>query len=1067
MATQGSAPRWLHTVLFTCFYLSGAAGLTYQVSWMKALGLVFGQTTYAITAVLCAFMAGLALGSWFWGRYVERARDALRLYGWIELGIAATGLASLGGIWLIRWMYPPVHGVLADSPALLLAYRFLASFLVLLVPTTLMGGTYPVVLKFLTERSEQLGGFASRLYWLNTAGAITGACATGFVLLWHLGLLRTVLLAMTLNLIVAALVLVSARRLRASAGEPASEPAPPEVAVLANSPVGAGTVLVVTWISGFTAMVFEIGWTRILAIFLSSTTYAFTLMLATFLLGITLGSYLFERWHRRWKLSHRLLGQFLTLLALSGLLFLAVSAQLAELARFLASASQGSTLALLGSQFLVSFLAMILPTVLFGLTFPLTVVLYCGEDLRRGARAGVLYGVNTLGSILGAFVTGLFLIQWLSTVNSLLLASGVLALVATGLFVSKGLQPSASRAAVGGLVLLLIVGAALTNVFAAPFIHGRSIVGNITRSDFQSPLTMAELLDMEKRVYAREGVNATVVVARLQGYVSLRTNGKTEASTGDQITQLLSAYMPVGLHPRPRKVLVIGFGSGSTVYAVSQFPGVEKIDCVEIESAVLEAAPFLEELNHNVLKDPRVRMILEDARNYLSVTDERYDVIISEPSYLWSSGIATLFTREFYQQVLEHLEPQGIFLQWVQAYQLGARDIATVVRTLQTGFEQISLWRGSASDYLLFSSPKPRRFRLDTLVQAYESNPELRAYLADFVTVYEPEGVLGYYQLDDGALRELAVAGDLNTDDRTVLEYRAPFNINQPTDLLNHSLVRSLRREPLPSFIELADPGATALVGAETQVRAGMLGHLLGASLMPVALQQAPSSERTLLLRATLSLERGGLLEAIETLHEAERIAAQSPRVAYNLGQVYLSQGNLETARKYLERCIASNPDRLLLAALRSLVDLEVRAQNFSRAVELQRLVVEREPRRQYAEWARLGEILLLAGETQQAVPALEQSLVLEPLGYLARRHAADLLVQNGETEKALPEFLFLIRHYPMQDPTMYVEASRLHRSTGNLAEAREILRKAKRLFPASPEVARAHWELESPEVGP
>jgi len=207
-------PPWLYKVLYFCFLISGAAGLIYQISWMKALGLVFGSTTYAITAVLCAFMAGLALGSWLLGRYADQTRDHLRLYGWIELGIALTGLASLAGIWWVRWVYLRTYPALADYPALLLGYRFVTSFLILLLPTTLMGGTYPVVVKYLTRRKEDLGALASRFYWLNTAGAVSGACLAGFVLLWHLGLMRTVFLAAGLNLTVAGLVLPSSVRLK-------------------------------------------------------------------------------------------------------------------------------------------------------------------------------------------------------------------------------------------------------------------------------------------------------------------------------------------------------------------------------------------------------------------------------------------------------------------------------------------------------------------------------------------------------------------------------------------------------------------------------------------------------------------------------------------------------------------------------------------------------------------------------------------------------------------------------------------------------------------------------------
>jgi len=312
VAEESTLPTWLYRLLFVCFFVSGAAGLIYQVSWVKALGLVFGNSTYAITVVLCAFMAGLALGSWLLGRYAEWARNPLRLYGWVELGIALTGLSSLGGLWVIRWAYPQMYEAFSEQPGVLMGYRFVASFLVLLIPTTLIGGTYPIVVKYLVRRSEQLGTLASRLYWLNTAGAVTGVLLAGFVLLWHLGLVRTLVIAGGLNLMVAGLVLFSSVRLREKRPTAFPEPVGERTAGKEEShPSGAELILLVSGISGLTAMMFEIGWTRILAIFLGSTTYAFTLMLATFLLGITLGSYLFEGLHKRWKLTHKLLAQLL------------------------------------------------------------------------------------------------------------------------------------------------------------------------------------------------------------------------------------------------------------------------------------------------------------------------------------------------------------------------------------------------------------------------------------------------------------------------------------------------------------------------------------------------------------------------------------------------------------------------------------------------------------------------------------------------------------------------------------------------------------------------------------
>jgi spermidine synthase len=1038
LGVEAIPPLWMRRVLYACFLLSGAAGLIYQISWMKALIQVFGGTTYAITAVLCAFMAGLALGSWLLGRYAEQARQPLRLYGWIELGIALTGLASLCGIWLSRWAYVQAYEFLSDYPALLLGYRFLTSFLILLLPATLMGGTYPVVVKYLTRRREELGALASRLYWLNTAGAIIGACLAGFVLLWHLGLLRTVFVAAGLNLTVASLVLVSSVRFK-TPGIDALKENQKEMAEIQEEGVPSETslILLVTGISGLGAMMFEIGWTRILAIFLSSTTYAFTLMLATFLFGITLGSYLFERWHRRWRLSLNLLGYFLIILALGGLLFLVMSRKLAELTLWIAYASGESGARLLGGQFIISFLAMIIPTTLFGLTFPLTVVLYCGGDRRRGARTGRLYAVNTLGAILGSFITGLFLIQWIGTVNTLLLASGLMGAVATALFMRVNPIRSWRHAVVGLGLLIVIVGAGATKAFEHPVLHVRTVLGGAARRDFVSRLTMEEIVQFEKLIYVKEGVNSTVSVAQRQGTVFLRTNGKSEASTSDKHTQLMLAYLPLSLHSQPRSVLVVGFGSGSTVYSATQ----------------LSAAAHLEELNHGAQNHPNVRVILDDARNHLMVTHQRYDIIISEPSYLWSRGISTLFTREFYRQVREHLAPNGLFVQWVQAYQMAPRDLCTVLRTLATTFNHVSMWWGGGNDLVLLASSKTRGFSLKSLEGEFARNAKLRGDLKETLSISEPAGLLGYFLLDDPAVRKMAANGDINTDDRTVLEYSVPLNIAKQTIKVNYSEIGKRRQEALPSFLELPDGKAAALAGAETQVQAGLLNRPLGAPLVKEALTDAPESVRTLMLRASVDLTKKRYTQAIFYLQRAEKRAANNAEVAFRLGKLYWDQGQGQTARKALEKCLRLDP--LHLEGLKALTSLELRAGRQKLGLALQKRVIAAKPRQLYVEWSTLGKIYMAAGQTKEALESFQRSLKLEPLGYLAHRNMAGYFARTGDAQKAIQEYRFLIQYYPAENPDLYLRLSDLYVKIGDEGEARRILGKAKRIFPTDARVRR------------
>jgi len=515
------------------------------------------------------------------------------------------------------------------------------------------------------------------------------------------------------------------------------------------------------------------------------------------------------------------------------------------------------------------------------------------------------------------------------------------------------------------------------------------------------------------------------------------------------------AYLPLSLHSQPRSVMVIGFGSGSTVYSATQFSEIERVDVVEIEPAVLSAAAYLKELNHGVQSHPRVRVILDDARNYLMVTRQRYDIIISEPSYLWSRGIANLFTREFYRQVREHLEPNGLFVQWVQAYQMAPRDLCTVLRTLGTTFNHVSMWWGGGTDLVLLASPEPRSFNLKSLEAEFVRNAGLRAELEKTFSIKEPAGLLGYFLLDDPDVRKMAVYGDLNTDDRTVLEYRAPFNIARDTSNVNHSEIGTRRQKALPAFLELPDRKAAELAGAETQVRAGLLNRPLGAPLVQEALNDAPESARTLMLRAKVDFKGKRYIPAIYFLQRAEKQAPDNAEVAFLLGNAYWDQGQGQTARNALEKCLKLDPRHL--EGLKALTRLELRAGRLKLGLALQKRVIEANPPQLYDEWANLGKIYMAAGRTKEAIEAFQRSLKLEPLGYLARRNMAEYFAGSGNTQNAIQEYRFLIQYYPSEDANLYLKLYDLYLEMGNKEAAQKILGKAKRIFPTD---ARVQWRF-------
>ena len=620
-------------VLLVCFFISGAAGLIEQVVWSKALGLIFGHTAYAVATVLAVFMAGLAAGSAWIGRRSERWERPIALYGWLELGVAVTAAISLAGFSGVRAAYVAAYPHVAGNASSLLVLRFVGAALVLFLPTFLMGGTLPVLVRALTSNSAQLGARLSRLYSINTAGAVTGTFAAGFLFLPSLGLRRTLAIAVSLNLAAAILAFSLARR--ESAPPLAADPVLPQKSDAQLSIAPSRFFLICFAIVGASSMSYEIAWTRLLSTQLGSSTYAFTLMLGTFLAGIVLGSALYERWSRR-----RVPGEFTfaitqTLTALAALAFLVFFTRLIEVLPPILLATHESFGGLVLAQFVTSALAMLPTAVVFGFNFPAVVVLIAGpreaNGLGTSAAVGRAYAWNTLGAIVGAIAAGFWLMPRLGSFHLLAATACVNLALAAAISSASARRPAWKFLSVAANLLLLIAAAFIgfSNYFYDPAVASFNTL--MYWNLYDRPLTLRENAHALDIVFFRDGLNANISVARTGDYVALRTNGKVDASNHDATTQLLLGHLAALAHP-PHRVLLVGFGSGMTASALAAYPELQRLDIVEIEPAVIEAAPYLASLNRNVLRDPRVHVSIDDARNFLFTTRERYDLIISEPS---------------------------------------------------------------------------------------------------------------------------------------------------------------------------------------------------------------------------------------------------------------------------------------------------------------------------------------------------------------------------------------------------------------------------------------------------
>jgi len=807
----------LRSAVFFLFFLSGAVGLIYEVLWLRMLILIFGSTQFAVSTILTAFMAGLALGSYLFGRVIDRKGNPVALYGILEIGI---GLYALLVPHLFEALVPLYKGLWASYQPEFFTFsllRFVCVLGVLIVPTTLMGGTLPILSKFVTTSPGAVGLSVGSLYATNTLGAVVGTATSGFLLIPGWGTTRTIWFAAALNMVIglAALFMSGAgrRRLAPEAASPSRpvEPMPP----------GARLLLWLVGGTGFVAMIYEIAWTRVLALIIGSSVYAFTIMLTTFLLGLALGAAA-ASW-----VADRLRGRF----AIEGIIVLLTGTSIAAFATLLFFSElplqfariyhevRGSNTLIFALKFGIAFFVMLPATLLMGGIFPL-VIRSCSAELSRlGRSVGVVYASNTLGTILGSFLAGFFLIPWIGIQNSLILAmlldlalAMVLVLAGMGAVGRVTAWPAGRRIAGAAVLALLGTGLAMGAPKWNEIIMNSGVYQyaddmgeqDLTRRGFQE--FMAGDLALE---FYKEGMTTSVMVVRelSTDVVLLAVNGKIDASSaGDLPTQLLSGHIPVLLADDPRSALIIGYASGITVGAVTQYP-VEQVTAVEIEPAILEASRWFDPYNHRPLDNPRVRVSRNDGRNYLLVNEERYDVIISEPSNPWMTVASNLFTREFFDLGRRRLEPGGVFAQWLQLYGMSPENLRALMRTFHSVFPHVLVFNTiEDADLILVGADHPIAFDLETL-QRRMSELDVKVDLKR-VGVDTPQDLLSYFVFGTGEMDEFTGDGPLNTDDNALIEFNAPKSLHYETRGANTAGIRKVTVPPR-TYVTRLEEGMT------------------------------------------------------------------------------------------------------------------------------------------------------------------------------------------------------------------------------------------------------------------
>lgn len=726
------APRFLLPTAVVCLLLSGAAGLVYQIVWMRYLALFLGHTSYAIIAVLVSFMGGLALGNAWFGARADRTAHPLALYAWLEIGIGVFAL-------VFPFYYEAIHRAYLAAAAHLtpgglpaFGLKFFCSLLTILLPTTLMGGTLPVMTRLVTRSLGELRERVANLYFVNSAGAVAGCFLADFWWIPALGLEATVLAGAALNLGAGLLALVvhlqGADSWKAAPGETAESAADerytaPEWRLAV---IGAG-------VSGFVAMLYEVVWTRMLALSLGSSSHAFSIMLLTFITGIAAGSWVVTRW-RGLRRSLDAFGYAELALALTLILtvgfYVKIPHWFVQVASVLARQPQAYPLYEV-AQGLICFLVMFVPTLCLGMTLPLATRAASHDVRHTGRSVGTVFAVNTVGTVLGAALTGLLLLPALGLARTFFLGIALNAALGVFTLCRRWLFPHPALTALLSLALVTVM------IPLGGLVESRwQRMSSLALWRLRQPPDSAAYADALRRVnllYYRDGAGSTVTVDALheggETNLTLRVNGKPDASTGfDMPTQMLCGHIPALLHPAPRDALVVGLGSGVTAGALAQHPELERVEVVEISPEVVEAARCFASYNHAVHDHPKVRLVVDDAKSFLKTTRRTYDVIVSEPSNPWMAGVAGVFSQEYYTDCRSRLATNGLMLQWVQAYETDDQVLEIVLNTFLSVFPYASLWQTDVMDLLLVGSLSPPAVDLNALQQRF-GHPAVRADL--------------------------------------------------------------------------------------------------------------------------------------------------------------------------------------------------------------------------------------------------------------------------------------------------------------------------------------------------
>jgi spermidine synthase len=1032
-------------------FVSGLAALVLQTAWLREFRLIFGASTPASAAVLAAFMGGLGLGNLVLGRWADCSASPLRLYAQLEAAVSVTSALTPLLVVLVRAIYIAIGGqeTLGLVGATLL--RLICTALVLGPSTFLMGGTLPAAARAITLSDDMNRRGVGLLYGLNTFGAVAGAVLSTFVLLEWLGTRATLWAACGVNLLnaIAAWKLAGASQESGARGQESvasdTDGAPVEGSVAPL--VAPHVVYVIAAVVGFAFFLMELVWYRMLGPILGGTTFTFGLILAVALAGIGIGSALYPLVFRERRPDVRWLALTLAGEALAIAVPIALGDRIAALAWVLEPLSSYGFIGQVFGWLVICKIVVLPAAVISGLQFPLLIALVGQGSRDVGQHVGRMTAFSTVGSIAGSLAGG-FGLMWLLTAPGVWRLAVIVLAAAATILVCLDFH---LRRRLGSLLLPLggsfLAAVCLLATGPTAVWRHSGIGAGRAAAPHSSPNEMRAWMNTTRRniVWEADGRESSVAISGNRG-IGFVVNGKSDGNAVSDVgTQIMLGTLGVLLHPGPKSGLVIGLGTGESAGWLAHQPAIERVEVVEIEPAIGHVAEVCGPLNHDVMRHSKVQVIYGDARELLLTTRSKYDLIASEPSNPYRSGVSSLYTREFYTAVRERLRPGGMFLQWLQGYEIDVATFRTVVRTLREAFGHVEIWETHPADMVLVCSQQPPEYDASDLRRRM-AEPAMKETLRVAWRTMTLEGVVAHLVATDRF--SAAVAEDdespINTDDNNRLEFR----FARLMGLAGGFSVSRLRAEA-SSFEAQRPPRLREEVDWEA-VEDARIAYHAAADYAPLSPSEF-SGARARRAQALLTFQRRTDLAGVSRIWDSQPKAPTdlTEIIAVALGHAARADERaLALAESIREECpIESDVIEAILAARKN--NHEQAARFLTRALKAMRSDATVMPL--VAEYALSGVMEVAQNDPQQMRPLYEA--LSEPLALLIaqeHRQAAACILGQQLGPRELAAALEPMEPYPTWTGSMLEARVEAYKETGSpyLARARRELAEYQRYAP-------------------